>query len=345
MNEFLNKNKIKLVVLALAVVMLVTSASYAWFTATVRNDGNPESNVVTTGNMEITYSDGQIIGTPTNMIPGQEITKDFTIRNTGNVDTEYVIYLSEVNNSFNPTTDLEYKLEKLSTNGYEKVYTVCPTTPTAINNVAIQLANNDTHEYRLTIKFKETNANQDTNKGRKFSAKISVNEYKNAIISVNYDARGGVSSKVLDNIESGTSLTQLPTVTKSQDEDYTYTFDGWYDAPTGGTQVTTSTTFIADTTIYAHYTSHARRCEVQVEASTDSNIIATYSCVDGSGTMNTCPSGSTVCDGGNGGEGNKLNICRNTGSVYLGIACNNSLGNTNPVSRPGLSQNITCSCD
>ena len=59
MNEFIGKNKVKLVVLALAVVMLITSASYAWFTATVSGDGN--ENVVTTGNMEITFEDGQVI--------------------------------------------------------------------------------------------------------------------------------------------------------------------------------------------------------------------------------------------------------------------------------------------
>ena len=33
-----------------------------------------------------------------------------------------------------------------------------------------------------------------------------------------------------------------------------YRFDGWYTAANGGTEITTSTTFSADTTVYAHWT-------------------------------------------------------------------------------------------
>ena len=223
MNEFLNKNKIKLVVLALAVVMLVTSASYAWFAATVRNDGTPESNIVTTGNMEITYSDGQIIGTPSNMIPGQSITKSFTVRNTGSVETQYVIYLSEVINTFNPASDLEYKLEYTSTNGYAtNGFVTAPTIATSINNVAQSIGVNELHEYTLTIRFKETNLIQDDNKGKRFEAKLQINQYQYASQTITFHLNNGEDDTTLEK-DLGFALGNVDEPTKTN-----YVFGGWY---------------------------------------------------------------------------------------------------------------------
>ena len=48
----------------------------------------------------------------------------------------------------------------------------------------------------------------------------------------------------------GGKLTSLPTATRSG----SYSFDGWYTAASGGTQITTAYTFSADTTVYAHWT-------------------------------------------------------------------------------------------
>ena len=48
----------------------------------------------------------------------------------------------------------------------------------------------------------------------------------------------------------GGKLTSLPTATRSG----SYSFDGWYTAASGGTQITTAYTFSANTTVYAHWT-------------------------------------------------------------------------------------------
>ena len=289
MNEFLNKNKLKLSILAISCVMLITSFSYAYFTASVSGNDSASETVVTTGNMQIAYTDGDIIGTPSNMIPGQSIEKTFKVKNTGNVDTSYVIYLSEVINDFNPVTDLEYKLEKLSENGFEMDdYVTTPTGPFAINNVAISISPNEEHEYKLTILFKESNVNQDNNKGKIFKSKIQINEYNRASITINYNANGGVANKLSDSIYSGDAINNFPTAEKASDDEFNYRFLGWYDQADGGNKVSNNTVFVVDTILYAHYVRSPRSCTVKVTSKYNSDWVADYSCVDGVGTMTKC---------------------------------------------------------
>ena len=52
-------------------------------------------------------------------------------------------------------------------------------------------------------------------------------------------------------METGTdeTLDTLPTDSR----DGNYRFDGWFTDPTGGVQITTSTVFTEETTVYAHW--------------------------------------------------------------------------------------------
>ena len=52
-------------------------------------------------------------------------------------------------------------------------------------------------------------------------------------------------------METGTdgTLDTLPTASR----DGNYRFDGWFTDPTGGVQITTSTVFTEETTVYAHW--------------------------------------------------------------------------------------------
>ena len=199
LNNLVNEKKKLILLVAMGVVILATAASYAYFTASVTNQGTINDTVVTTGVMQITYYDGEVIGTPSNMIPGQSVEKRFKVKNTGNVNAEYVIYLSEVINNFNPTTDIEYKLEKLSTNGYEtNGFVTAPTSASAINNTAITIEPNEEQEYKLTILFKETNADQNSNKGKIFQAKLQINEYKNATVAITVHPNNGSATSSVE---------------------------------------------------------------------------------------------------------------------------------------------------
>ncbi|MBD5132019.1 MAG: InlB B-repeat-containing protein [Clostridiales bacterium] len=67
--------------------------------------------------------------------------------------------------------------------------------------------------------------------------------------TITFNANGGTCTMASATTNESGNLTTLPTATR----DY-HTFDGWYTAASGGTQVTTSTTFSSDTPVYAHWT-------------------------------------------------------------------------------------------
>ena len=67
--------------------------------------------------------------------------------------------------------------------------------------------------------------------------------------TITFDGNGGTPS-TSSMTTTGQKLTSLPTATRSG----SYTFAGWYTAASGGTKVTTSTIFNANTTIYAQWT-------------------------------------------------------------------------------------------
>jgi uncharacterized repeat protein (TIGR02543 family) len=67
--------------------------------------------------------------------------------------------------------------------------------------------------------------------------------------TVTFNANSGTVSPTSGTTGNSWTLASLPTPTRTG-----YTFNGWHTAATGGTQVTTSTTFSANTTIYARWT-------------------------------------------------------------------------------------------
>lgn len=67
--------------------------------------------------------------------------------------------------------------------------------------------------------------------------------------NVTFDGNGGTPS-VDSMTTTGQKLASLPSASRVG----SYRFDGWYTAANGGTEITTSTTFSADTTVYAHWT-------------------------------------------------------------------------------------------
>lgn len=68
-------------------------------------------------------------------------------------------------------------------------------------------------------------------------------------VTITFDAMSGTSPEATRAIESGSAIGSLPLATRTG-----YRFDGWYTLPEGGSEVTSSTTFENDTTIFAHWT-------------------------------------------------------------------------------------------
>ena len=182
--EILEENKKKgskrpyvvAIVLALALVVTITATSYAYFVANVTGTG--QNTVVTTTSLEIEFTDGPQV-TLENAVPGQYVEKTFKVENKGSGDTTYDVYMSDLINGFADKTDLVYTLTS-NDGGYNvSSETQVPDTSSKIVN-ALVLRAGEAHNYTLRIELKETNDNQDDNKGKTFSTIIRVNEVQNA---------------------------------------------------------------------------------------------------------------------------------------------------------------------
>src|SRR5574344_1520189 len=173
----MKKKEIITLIVVIALTLIITGVgSYAYFTTNVTGNTTAHQDVVTAGTMSITYADGAEVSL-TNAIPGDTVTKLFSVTNTGNVATNYDVYLSELNNQFVDQTDLAYSL--VSTDGgYSTSSDV--QIPSASGKIVSNqtIAAETTHTYTLVIKFIAKEETQDDNQGKTFSAKLQVNEYK-----------------------------------------------------------------------------------------------------------------------------------------------------------------------
>ena len=207
------KNKYFMPLIAIASVLvlsLVTVASYAYFRGTVDGD-TPQDMVITTGHMNVTYVDGDTIGTKDNMIPGESVSKFFSVKNTGDVMAAYNIYLTEVANEFVNTDELVYEL--ISEDGTNIAQTECPTDVTMIaSDVPIEVG--ATHNYELKITFLNTEYNQNENQGTAFNAKISLEEG----LSVLYKERTLYTFKKGSPLDTNKDSTPIEDYARSIDE-------------------------------------------------------------------------------------------------------------------------------
>ena len=171
----------------LLLVSIVVATSYAYFVANVSGNKDTNNVVVTNGVMALEYKDGDEI-TLANAVPGNSVTKTFTVKNTGNVTTNYTIYFSELSNKFVDKTDLVYTLTS-SDGGKNVAQTQVPSKNDAmVSNYAIDAGK--THTYTLTVTFLEKDENQDDNQNVSFSTKVSINETKEYVEPTRFEMLG-----------------------------------------------------------------------------------------------------------------------------------------------------------
>ena len=172
--KMLNK-KYQIALLVIAITLIISGVSYAYFAVVATGTSN--NNIVTSGTMKITYTDGPQVSLE-NAIPGDSLTKTFTVKNTGTVDTEYDIYLSDVVNTFVDKSDLVYTLTS-DTGANITTDTEIPSASSKI--VSLQnITPNETHSYTLTIKFLNKNEAQDDNQSKLLKTIIKINESSDA---------------------------------------------------------------------------------------------------------------------------------------------------------------------
>ena len=166
----------------LALLLLMTiSLSYAYFSASVSGNDDAKDVVVTSGTLSLTYTDGPEIKVE-NIRPGKTITKEVSVKNTGTLDTAYNIVWQELSNEItNNEMVISATCERLNASGV--VEGICNAiTESAISSNTIQsniaIESGITHKYTFTITFKETNADQNYNQGKKFNGVLGIEEYK-----------------------------------------------------------------------------------------------------------------------------------------------------------------------
>ena len=171
--------KVVIVALLLMLVSIIVPVSYAFFTATVTGNNTANPNVIQAGTMSLTLSDGAVVGTTTDWVPGTSLTKSFTVENTGSLSANYTISLENVTNNFVDKTDLVYEIVG-TTSGTSAAFntTTAVQAPDSdgpiISNQSIN--SGETHSYVLTLRFLSKDENQDDNQGKTFSGKLQLHD-------------------------------------------------------------------------------------------------------------------------------------------------------------------------
>ena len=179
---------IALLILTLSITLGVT---YSYLAAKINNRESSSTIKVESGQLSITYENNSSNIILNNIIPGDSVTKQFTLTGinntkpnaiTTNTDLKYKIGIVIDNNTFSEGA-LTYSLTKDSTSS-SNGKTADDSTGT-IKSSGIQYigkgyfvsgANNDKHIYNLTISFPDTNEDQSIDQGASFACHVTVED-------------------------------------------------------------------------------------------------------------------------------------------------------------------------
>ena len=178
----IDKDKMTLFVTGMFLLLIMTTGlSYAYFSASVKGNENAKDMVVEAGTLSLVYTDGPEIKAQ-NIKPGWSTTKEVSVKNTGTLEANYnIIWQSLTNEITNNEIVISATCQRLNASG--TVEGTCESiSQAAISDMTIAKKINIeagiTHKYTFTILFKETNADQNTNQGKKFNGVLGIEEYK-----------------------------------------------------------------------------------------------------------------------------------------------------------------------
>ena len=178
----INKDKMTLFVTGMFLLLIMTTGlSYAYFSASVKGNENAKDMVVEAGTLSLVYTDGPEIKVQ-NIKPGWSTTKEVSVKNNGTLGAYYnVIWQSLTNEVANNEMVISATCQRLNSAG--TVEGTCESISQAvISDITIakkiSIESGITHKYTFTILFKETNADQNTNQGKKFNGVLGIEEYK-----------------------------------------------------------------------------------------------------------------------------------------------------------------------
>ena len=177
------KNRIVLLTSTIALIIVLISISYAYFSARITGTESTSTIILVGGRLEITYSEGNDAFRVENIYPREEawVTKHFTLTGFNNTDLKmkYGVGFEIIENTFTPGY-LTYELTLDSSDSG----TTIPNSTGIISKSGTQVlgygefltCDNDKHNYTLKIYFKNKNVNQINSQGAVMSGKIVLIE-------------------------------------------------------------------------------------------------------------------------------------------------------------------------
>jgi len=191
--ELLKNKKIFYGILLGILFIISISVTYAWFSLQVSGNEEAKQMTVETGTLSLVFKDGvKIEGI--NVHPGWNQTKTFTVKNTGTFDTSYNIIFKDLVNQIEQN-ELVVSYTCTSYTGYvdsnnkgtvsgtcnSLTEQVVPLREGALSSTItenISIGVGITHEYTLTLLFKEMDKEQNYNQGKDVNTEINIEESK-----------------------------------------------------------------------------------------------------------------------------------------------------------------------
>ena len=182
-----NITKLSIITIISLFTLAVIGLSYAYFSTEITGEGKYVT--LDTATLKLKYTDNTVLSLD-NAIPGDFVTKTFTVENIGTKKVSYNIVWNNLINTIN-NYDLQLDMKCKSYKDYNtsskvesgecsSFYKTVPYTETSINKDIKR--NNEidigiTHEYTVTITFKNRPYLQNDNLNKSFSGKIDLEEY------------------------------------------------------------------------------------------------------------------------------------------------------------------------
>ncbi len=209
-------NRNQRIVVSIVGIIIVTLAligiTYAYFMTKIIGNSSETSISGTLANLELTYGDGNGVISKDNMMPGDIITKTFSVENTGSVKVDsYAVVFENLVNTLNRNEDLVYTLECKSSDsnsckGRENIEFPLSDDPIVFNSIMPTV----THTYTLTVTYKNLDdVDQSDDMGRKFEAKVNIKDSKN--YNPYTDNENSLAYKILNNSLENANNTQYRT--------------------------------------------------------------------------------------------------------------------------------------
>ena len=199
------RQKIIISVVGIFIVLLALfGITYGYFLTRIQGNTNTTSITVTTADLKLVYSEGTdgIINMQKIVPSDTEYIKTFSVKNEGNANVEYGVYLINVINTFTRKDDIKYTLS-CSTDGTLPCGSANSTTfPSGIKQiVTATIEPNKTHSYTFKFTYKDTGTDQSVDMGKELSAKIQIfgktsNEY------FPYE-EGTLAFNIINNVKNG----------------------------------------------------------------------------------------------------------------------------------------------